>query len=200
MITDEEEDTTIYKVVVNHEEQYSIWPHERENALGWSDVGKTGLKAECLAYIKDVWTDMRPLSLRRKMEKAAQEQSQSPGPEIPSSQESVPSKGDDLIKRLSEGNHPIEAGLRAEKSSRKLKECIDRGYVHIKFTDTRGGTELGIRFDPATIDVSHADFENQSGSVRLVGTLTLNYVDVRCVAEIDLQTLAGQGHLEPVAV
>ena len=56
------------KVVVNHEEQYSIWPIDRENPLGWADVGKTGMKAECLDYINDVWTDMRPLSLRKKME------------------------------------------------------------------------------------------------------------------------------------
>ena len=71
MSRDETEDTTIYKVVVNHEEQYSIWPVDRENALGWNDVGTSGTKAECLAYIKDVWTDMRPLSLRKKMEEAA---------------------------------------------------------------------------------------------------------------------------------
>lgn len=71
MNTDEKEDTTIYKAVVNHEEQYSIWPAHRENALGWNDAGKTGTKAECLAYIKEVWTDMRPLSLRKKMEENA---------------------------------------------------------------------------------------------------------------------------------
>jgi MbtH protein len=65
---DEREDTTVYKVVVNHEEQYSIWPADRENALGWNDAGKTGTKQECLAYIEEVWTDMRPLSLRKKME------------------------------------------------------------------------------------------------------------------------------------
>ena len=64
----EEADERIYKVVVNHEEQYSIWPADRENPLGWSDVGKTGLKQECLDFIKEVWTDMRPLSLRKKME------------------------------------------------------------------------------------------------------------------------------------
>jgi len=55
------------KVVVNHEEQYSIWPVDRENAPGWRDAGKVGKKAECLAYINEVWTDMRPLSLRKKM-------------------------------------------------------------------------------------------------------------------------------------
>ena len=65
------EDASIYKVVVNHEEQYSIWPSHRENPLGWRDVGKVGVKAECLEYIKEVWTDMRPLSLRKKMEEAA---------------------------------------------------------------------------------------------------------------------------------
>ncbi len=72
---EEQEDKTIYKVVVNHEEQYSIWPADRENPLGWKDVGKSGLKDECLAYIKEVWTDMRPLSLRKKMEEIARQQS-----------------------------------------------------------------------------------------------------------------------------
>ena len=69
MYRDDTEDNTIYKVVVNHEEQYSIWPADRENPLGWRDVDKSGSKTECLAYIKEVWTDMRPLSLRKKMEK-----------------------------------------------------------------------------------------------------------------------------------
>ncbi len=59
--------TRAYRVVLNYEEQYSIWPVERENALGWRDAGKTGTKDECLAYIKDVWVDMRPLSLRDKI-------------------------------------------------------------------------------------------------------------------------------------
>lgn len=68
---DEQEDTTIYKVVLNHEEQYSIWPSYRENPLGWRDAGKSGSKAECLAYIGEVWTDMRPLSLRKKMAESA---------------------------------------------------------------------------------------------------------------------------------
>jgi MbtH protein len=65
---EEKDDKTTYKVVVNHEEQYSIWPAHRENALGWTDAGKTGQKEECLAYVKEVWTDMRPLSLRKKMQ------------------------------------------------------------------------------------------------------------------------------------
>ncbi len=65
---DEDEDNRTYKVVLNHEEQYSIWFADRENALGWRDAGKVGTKKECLAYIDEVWTDMRPLSLRKHME------------------------------------------------------------------------------------------------------------------------------------
>jgi MbtH protein len=79
MNPDEQEDTTIYTVVVNHEEQYSIWPADRELPLGWNAVGKIGLKAECLAYIKEVWTDMRPLSLRKKMEELQKNQGEGQG-------------------------------------------------------------------------------------------------------------------------
>ena len=68
MSDDEREDTTTYRVVVNHEEQYSIWPTYKEIPAGWRDVGKEGPKADCLAYIKEVWTDMRPLSLRKAMD------------------------------------------------------------------------------------------------------------------------------------
>lgn len=71
MAWDEKDDTTIYKVVMNHEEQYSIWQADTEPPLGWTEVGKSGPKAECLAYIKEVWTDMRPLSLRKQMEEDA---------------------------------------------------------------------------------------------------------------------------------
>ena len=68
MNKDGTEDNTIYKVVVNHEEQYSIWPVVMQNPNGWTEVGKRGSKAECLAHIKEVWTDMRPLTLRKKMQ------------------------------------------------------------------------------------------------------------------------------------
>jgi MbtH protein len=71
MSKDERDDNTTYKVVLNHEEQYSIWPADRANPLGWNDAGKTGTKQECLDYVKEVWTDMRPLSLRKRMEQAA---------------------------------------------------------------------------------------------------------------------------------
>lgn len=62
-------DTRVYRVVINHEEQYSIWPADRENPLGWKDAGFKGTKEKCLAYIEEVWTDLRPLSLRTAVEK-----------------------------------------------------------------------------------------------------------------------------------
>jgi MbtH protein len=61
------DDTLIYKVVVNDEEQYSIWFVDRDPPPGWKEVGKQGPKDECLAFIEEIWTDMRPLSLRKRM-------------------------------------------------------------------------------------------------------------------------------------
>jgi MbtH protein len=69
-MSESEQDQIIYKVVINHEEQYSIWPADRENPLDWRDAGRRGSKQECLDYIKEVWTDMRPLSLRKQMDAA----------------------------------------------------------------------------------------------------------------------------------
>lgn len=68
-----DDENTIFKVVVNHEEQYSIWPADRELPLGWQAEGFEGTKEECLAHIEEIWTDMRPLSLRKKMEEMEQQ-------------------------------------------------------------------------------------------------------------------------------
>jgi len=92
----------------------------------------------------------------------------------------------------------VEAGLRPEKTVKLFKEAIDRNYMHIKFTNTRGGTELGVRLDCGACDFSRADFDNGSGAVHVEGNLTLDYVKVRCIADIDLATLEGKGHLEKV--
>jgi len=184
----DKEDTTIYKVVVNHEEQYSIWPAYKEAPLGWNDVGKSGMKAECLVYIKEVWTDMRPLSLRKKMEEMAK----NPPPPPPDPNRL---KEKSLVDKLSEGSHPVEAGLRPERTVKLFKEAIDRNYVHIKFPNTKGGTELGVRLDRDGCDFNNADFENGAGTVHIEGGLTLDYVKVRCVADIDITSFQGKGRL-----
>lgn len=66
-MTDDIDTNLVYRVVVNHEEQYSIWPDDRECPAGWRAEGTVGSKQECLEHIDAVWTDMRPLSLRRQM-------------------------------------------------------------------------------------------------------------------------------------
>jgi uncharacterized protein YbdZ (MbtH family) len=190
---DDRENTRAYKVVVNHEEQYSIWPAERENPLGWFDVGKSGVKAECLAYIKEVWTDMRPLSLRRKMEEMAKNP-----PLPPPKPNSKKRKEKSLVDKLCEGDHPVEASTRPEKTVKLFKDAIDRNYVHVKFTGTKGETELGVRLDREACDFGRADFESGTGTVHIEGGLTLDFRKVRCIADIDLQTLNGNGHLVAV--
>ena len=70
-MADEDEDRRLYRVVVNHEEQYSIWLADRPLPGGWTAVGQPALKQECLDRITELWTDMRPLSLRRAAEEAA---------------------------------------------------------------------------------------------------------------------------------
>jgi MbtH protein len=65
MAADDTGEDITYKVVVNHEEQYSIWPADRANPAGWRDAGALGSRDECLAHIRQVWTDMRPASVRR---------------------------------------------------------------------------------------------------------------------------------------
>jgi MbtH protein len=65
--TESGHDEAEYKVVQNHEDQFSIWPTAKENPLGWRNAGMQGNKEDCLTYITKVWTDMRPLSLRKAM-------------------------------------------------------------------------------------------------------------------------------------
>ncbi len=65
---EERTDETTYCVVLNDEEQYSIWDAGHELPLGWRKEGSEGTREECLARVNEVWTDMRPLSLRRRME------------------------------------------------------------------------------------------------------------------------------------
>jgi MbtH protein len=66
----DDDDQALYHIVINHEEQYSIWFADREPPLGWKVVGSAGRKQDCLDRINELWTDMRPLSLRQAMEAA----------------------------------------------------------------------------------------------------------------------------------
>ncbi len=101
----------------------------------------------------------------------------------------------ELVQKL-QNDQPVEVTMGSERTGPKLKECLDRGHVQVKFTETKGGTVLGVKIDRDASDFTKADFERGSGSIRIVGNLTLDYVPVRCVAEIDLGTFQGSGRLE----
>lgn len=102
----------------------------------------------------------------------------------------------DLVRRLSESDQPVEASLRPAKTLDAFKAAIDRGYVHVKFTETRGGTELGFPLDRNRSDLTALDVDGKKGTVKLCGDLVLDFEKVRCIAEIDLDTLNGKGRLE----
>ena len=190
-MTDDAEDQTIYQVVINDEEQYSIWPADRDLPAGWRPDGTTGRKDECLAHIDEVWTDMRPLSLRKYME----EQERAPAEAEPEPGGPLADEEESLVSRLSRGDHPVEISLLPQPSMAALAQAIDRGYVFVRFTDTRGGTELGVELDRAASDLADAENAAGHGRIRLVGDLTLDFEPVRCVAEVDLATMSGTGRL-----
>jgi hypothetical protein len=101
----------------------------------------------------------------------------------------------DLTERLT-AEQPIVMGG-ADPTVEELRNRIgEMAYVLVKFTETRGGTELGFPLYPDATDLSGADFEEQTGSVHVEGHLTLNGDPVRCIADIDLATLKGTGHLK----
>lgn len=102
---------------------------------------------------------------------------------------------DNLVKRLTEREHAVEVSLRPEPSMQLFRDAVDRSYVHILFTETKGGTELGVELDPDASDFSAADFDAGTGTAHVEGNLVLNFEPVRCVADIDLSTLKGTGRL-----
>jgi|SRR5947209_9667504 len=102
---------------------------------------------------------------------------------------------DELVARLSQGDHPVTVGGPKPSLEEFRKRVEEMGYVFLKFTGTRGGTDLGVRVDTSATDLSQAYFDQATGVVHVEGTLTLNYVKVRCIADIQLETLSGTGRL-----
>ena len=104
----------------------------------------------------------------------------------------------ELVQRLSEGKHEVVIGHRDEHYE-EIKERIEDGYIHIKFTQTRGGTELGINVDLKSTNVKDLDFTKGEGLLRIEGITNLNYNAVRLIADIDLASRKGEGYLEAVS-
>ena len=181
----ETEDTTTYKVIVNEEEQYAIWPEYKEIPTGWRFGDKAGAKSDCLAYIQEAWTDMRPLSVRQKMAQ------QTPPPSVEINQVESPT----LVDRLCEGVHTVQITLRPELTVQRFKESLNRDHLPIKFTETTGGSEFGIKLDKAACDFSNVDLDNGWGTAHLEGRLSVDFVPVKCVVDIDLPSFEGSGRL-----
>lgn len=104
----------------------------------------------------------------------------------------------ELVQRLSEGKHEVILEDRNE-SYDDVKNRIENGFVHIKFTKTRGtGTEIGINVDLNSTNINDVDFTEKTGILHIEGTTNLNYSTVRCIADIDLSNKRGEGFLKVV--
>jgi MbtH protein len=177
------EDTgEVFYVVVNHEEQYSIWPSP-EPPAGWSVVGAPGSRDACLERIETLWTDMRPRSLRELMAAA-------PEPEPEPSAE--PEPGPDLVTRLCR-DQEVELELFGPASNELLRERLEQGVIHLRFPATRGETLLAIELDPATREL--AAKLDELDELELCGSLQLDFVDLECRARVEPSSGRGRAAL-----
>src|SRR4051812_4263372 len=123
-----------YRVVVNDEEQYSIWPEGKDLPLGWQAEGMAGSKEECLAHIEKVWTDMRPKSLRDRLAAGLPDAIDDPV---------LDGEPDDaLVQRLATGSHPVVVAGVGDRGGaeaiERFRHRMERGHVNVLFTGTRG--------------------------------------------------------------
>ena len=102
---------------------------------------------------------------------------------------------DDLVKRLLI-KQPIDFESRTDTLEELKERLMEMKFVFITFTETNGGTELGVDVDLGLTDIKNADFDKGAGSISVVGVCELNYQKVRCIAEVDLSTKKGLGCLE----
>ena len=102
---------------------------------------------------------------------------------------------DDLVERLL-NKQPIDFESRTDSMEEVKERLIEMKFVFVTFTETSGGTELGINVDLDLTDIENADFDKGTGTIRVAGICTLNYQKVRCIAEVDLSTKKGAGYLE----
>jgi hypothetical protein len=100
----------------------------------------------------------------------------------------------ELVRKLSEGKHDVSLNERGE-DIQELKERIEQGFIHIKFTQTQGGTELGIKIDKEKSNMNVPAGKN-TGQWHLEGTAILNYNHVRCIVDVNLKTMKGKGYLQ----
>jgi hypothetical protein len=102
-----------------------------------------------------------------------------------------------LVEKLSNGLHEVEFETRINDLS-EVEDRIRNGFVYVKFVNTKGGTELGIKVDPKDINFDAVDFKAGAGTLHVEGTCTLDYEKVKCIADIDLATRSGRGYLKVI--
>jgi hypothetical protein len=137
-----------------------------------------------------VWTDMRPLSLRKHMEALQNQTVSSPDSSlVPPSEETDSASVEDLVTRLCRGRHSVS--VERYKNATAFREAIEKGFVLVRFTQTRGGTEVGFRIDREQSRTDPAT----STATRLVGRFTLDGSRVECTVDIEGDQLEGMGHL-----
>ncbi|WP_346660176.1 MbtH family NRPS accessory protein [Amycolatopsis sp. QT-25] len=175
------EDAQLFVVVRNDEEQYSIWPVDDAVPAGWHDTGTRGAKQFCLDRIDEMWTDMRPRSLRERM--VAEAPAPPPVADI---------DGPSLVDLLTSGEHPVRIPLDGPV---ELRRSVEEGLLPVLFSGTRGGTEIGIRLDHGASDFHALQADPPRGGIRAVGHLVLDYERVRCTVDVDLSGLSGRGTL-----
>jgi MbtH protein len=159
--SDEKEDNRIYSAVMNDEEQYSIWLADKELPAGWRKAGFEGKKPEVLAYIEEVWTNMRPLSLRKKMEaglptKPPQPVKPVPIPDAPKPEKTVPVKPVPPEEEVEPGTIRIFVGnLSTDTTEDALRELFEQfgEVVSVEIETDEDGNSKGTAY----LEMSAAD-------------------------------------------
>lgn len=165
-----------YSVVINQEEQYSIWPSDLDIPPGWQEIGVSGSKDECLDHIEKVWVDMRPLSLRKFYEELANQNLDAH--ETTEEENSVP-----LLKDLLLANEQAFQIVAADID--QLKKQWQEKYVYINLYQTVGETEVCV------ILAAPPSVEHSEEKLMLCGSVDIDDDEYTVNLNIDLKKLSG---------
>ena len=172
-----------WSVVINTEEQYSIWPEDQTPPDGWHTIGVFGDKETCLDHIETVWTDMRPRSLREAM--AAADNGQSTF--MDSALESVPR----LVDLLCSGPQKVTLVTRPADNRRALANQLGQGVAQLRFPVEGGPTEILISMDAEASDWTEDSLLDRTGDLTLSGSVKLDGERLIVVATIHAAGLDG---------
>ncbi len=181
------------KVVVNAHGEYSIWSASRDIPDGWHDVGRVGIKEECLDYIEGVWLTETPLRAQYPSKHACCEHLSEELTKFDVNKR--PETGPrDLVKHLAQGKHAIELCARSNRHT-TINEIAKEPYAFVNFPNTQGGTLLRVPTDTFR-NTKINKHECDVGYWHLEGETVLNHVKIRCILHIDGDTLAGEGYVK----